>query len=132
MSEFAYDIEVDIDDPIRQKMINILSSLSSQKKITELDDQIASVIQAINNSKVKYNFFEGFAQNPAIFIEKWLSSQSRDLEIILGDDDARERIGIEDKQRSEFYHKDWVHESVFHYLSRQESKRMQELHSKQK
>ncbi|KAG4305727.1 hypothetical protein PORY_000637 [Pneumocystis oryctolagi] len=132
MSDFAYDIEVDVDDPIRQKMINILSSVSSQKKIAELDDQIASIIQAINSSKVKHNFLEGFAQNPAVFIEKWLSSQSRDLEIILGDDDARERIGIEDKQRSEFYHKDWVHESVFHYLSRQESKRMQELHSKQK
>lgn len=132
MSEIAYDIEVDIDDPIRQKMANILASFSSQKKIEELDDQIATIIQAINNSKVKYNFLEGFAQNPAVFIKKWLSSQSRDLEIILGDDDARERIGIEDKQRSEFYHKNWVHESVFHYLSRQESKRMQKLHSKQK
>ncbi|EMR09612.1 hypothetical protein PNEG_02195 [Pneumocystis murina B123] len=132
ISEFAYDIQVDIDDPIREKMINILSSISSHKKIEELDDQIASVIQEINSSKVKHSFFERFAQNPAVFIKKWLSSQSRDLEIILGDNDSRERIGIEDKQRSEFYSKDWVHESVFHYLSRQESKRMQELHSKQR
>lgn len=132
MSEFAYDIQVDVDDPIRQKMINLLSSISSQKKIEDLDDKIATIVQTINNSKVKHSFLERFAQNPAVFIKKWLSSQSRDLEIILGDDDARERIGIQDKQKSEFYCKDWVYESVFHYLSRQENKRMQELHSKQK
>ncbi len=47
-----------------------------------------------------------FAQDPQKFIHTWIASQSRDLEVILGDD-AR-GVRDEDLRRSDFFRLPWV------------------------
>ena len=53
--------------------------------IARLDDELAHIIQAINNSKARHSFFSSMSRDPTTFIKRWVSSQKRDMEIILGD-----------------------------------------------
>jgi SWI/SNF-related matrix-associated actin-dependent regulator of chromatin subfamily D len=55
------------------------------RQVVALDDQLAILIQAINQSKARYSFHSSMAQDPVRFIKKWTSSQKRDLEVILGE-----------------------------------------------
>jgi SWI/SNF-related matrix-associated actin-dependent regulator of chromatin subfamily D len=50
-----------------------------------LDEQIALAVQAMQASKAKHDFFEAMARDPVGFTKRWVSSQRRDLEVILGE-----------------------------------------------
>lgn len=109
----AFDIDIDIDDiSYKQKMGStlLMYSADAQSAITALDDEITAAAQAVRNSKLKLDFLESFAQDPQKFIHKWIASQSRDLEVILGDD-AR-GVRDEDLRRSDFFRLPWVREAV--------------------
>ena len=84
----VYDVQVQVDDPMKRTLQPILNSsdyASMLKDVTALDDQLARLIQGIAASKAKHSFFKTLSENPAIFIRDWLSSQKRDLEIVLGE-----------------------------------------------
>ena len=100
MGQTAYDIEVEVDDPIRERMRNVTQPDSALvKEIVELDDkvgryrggslgrsiighpQIGSLVQGINHCKLKRDFMLAFARDPVGFINQWVASQSRDLEV---------------------------------------------------
>ncbi|CAG8466653.1 10824_t:CDS:10 [Acaulospora colombiana] len=113
-SRYAYDIEVEVDDPNKAKL-SIPTSMANQKEIQSLDDKIAQCVQSINNSKTKRDFLLNFATSPVEFINKWIASQSRDLEVILGES----KVNLEEQRRSEFYKQGWVNEAIFHYTTAQ-------------
>lgn len=54
-------------------------------QVKGLDDQLAVMVQAIAESKAKHSFFESLSKDPANFVRNWLSSQKRDLEVIMGE-----------------------------------------------
>ncbi|KAI7871021.1 SWI/SNF and RSC complex subunit Ssr3 [Spinellus fusiger] len=119
----AYDVDVELDSVIRQKMMNIVSSTQTQKEIMALDDKIVQCVQSINNSKIKRDFLMQFAQHPVEFINKWIASQARDLEVILGET----KVNLEEMRQTDFYKQPWVKEAIFHYLTAKTQQRMQEL-----
>ncbi|KAF7721459.1 SWI/SNF complex component snf12 [Apophysomyces ossiformis] len=119
----AYDVNVELDSVVRQKMMNIVSSTQVQKEIMALDDKIVQCVQSINNSKIKRDFLMQFAQHPIEFINKWIASQARDLEVILGES----KVNLEEMRQADFYKQPWVKEAVFHYLTSKTQQRMQEL-----
>ncbi|PTD08874.1 SWI/SNF and RSC complexes subunit ssr3 [Fusarium culmorum] len=83
-----YDIQVPVEDPLRDSLLPLLNNpqyIAMLKEITGLDDQLARVVQAIAVSKAKHSFFESLSKDPANFIKHWLSSQKRDLEVIMGE-----------------------------------------------
>lgn len=83
-----YDIEVFVDDPLRTTLRSLINNphyASMLKEVTALDDQLARLIQAISVSKAKHSFFTSLSEDPANFVRSWLSSQKRDLEIIMGE-----------------------------------------------
>ncbi|GAB0137207.1 hypothetical protein EsDP_00005483 [Epichloe bromicola] len=83
-----YDVQVLVDDPLRtslQPLVNNTEYAAMLKEITLLDEQLARLIQATAVSKAKHSFFSSLSEDPANFVKNWLSSQKRDLEIILGD-----------------------------------------------
>ena len=43
------------------------------------------LIQAINNSKLKHAFFTSMAKDPVGFTNRWMLSQGRDLEMVIGE-----------------------------------------------
>ncbi|KAI9312572.1 SWI/SNF and RSC complex subunit Ssr3 [Dichotomocladium elegans] len=119
----AYDIDVEIDSPVRQKLANSVSATQLQKEIMSLDERIVQCVQSINNSKIKRDFLLQFSENPVNFINKWIASQARDLEVILGES----KINLEEMRRQDLYKQPWVKEAVFHYLTAKVQQRMQEL-----
>ncbi|KAI8639262.1 hypothetical protein BD408DRAFT_435288 [Parasitella parasitica] len=119
----AYDMDVELDSILRQKMMNVISSSQPQKDAMALDDKIVQCVQSINNSKVKRDFLTQFSMNPIEFINKWIISQARDLEAILGET----KVNLEDVRQTDFYKQPWVKEAVFHYLTSKTQQRMQEL-----
>ncbi len=110
MQETIYDIQVSIDDPLRAQMVNFIRGISSQpppnltstnasssnsqatnnpamtlRRLATLDEHISLYTQALIQSRNKLDFLEGFSREPVTFLRRWLSSQRRDLELILGE-----------------------------------------------
>jgi SWI/SNF-related matrix-associated actin-dependent regulator of chromatin subfamily D len=80
-------------------------------------------IQSMQNSKTKRDFLLRFANDPADFLDRWVASQSRDLEVILGES----HVNLEEQRRADFYNQQWVNEAVFHYMTAKNQKKLQEL-----
>ncbi|KAJ3413579.1 SWI/SNF complex component snf12 [Chytridiales sp. JEL 0842] len=114
VSETAYEVPVEIEDPIKAKVNSILAggNLAMLKEIGTLDEQIARHVEEITNCKMKRDFMLAFAADPANFVQRWTASQARDLEVILGDS----RINVEEARRSSFNDQEWIREAVFLYL----------------
>lgn len=83
-----YDVQVSVEDPLRDTVLPLINNpqyAAMLKDVTGLDDQLARVVQAIAVSKAKHAFFSSLSENPATFVKNWLSSQKRDLEVIMGE-----------------------------------------------
>jgi len=89
LSSHCYDLDVEVDDPtVKTKISSLISSTamssmtgSLPKQIHAHDEQIMQYIQSMNNSKTKRDFLLRFANDPSDFLERWIASQSRDLEV---------------------------------------------------
>jgi SWI/SNF-related matrix-associated actin-dependent regulator of chromatin subfamily D len=120
MSPQVHDITVFVDDPIRSQMQHIIQSpayISVLREIHAIDDQIAVLVQAINHSKAKRDFWKAMAEDPAEFVKRWVSSQKRDLDTLQGE--APGRTVEEDEVRKAVQWKDRVAESVYMLLAKQ-------------
>jgi SWI/SNF-related matrix-associated actin-dependent regulator of chromatin subfamily D len=54
-----------------------------------------------------------FARDPVDFIQRWIESQSRDLEAVLGSGPSEgATVRAEDLRRSDFFRLPWVEEAV--------------------
>ncbi|KZV82169.1 hypothetical protein EXIGLDRAFT_627443 [Exidia glandulosa HHB12029] len=108
----AFDIDIETEDvslKARQSAVVLSMTSESAKGLAALDDEIASTAQAVRNAQQKRDFLLRFAEDPARFVESWLASQSRDLEVILGNDHG---VKDEDLKRSDFFRLPWVEEAV--------------------
>ncbi|KAL4919331.1 hypothetical protein BDW62DRAFT_209808 [Aspergillus aurantiobrunneus] len=97
-----YDIQVAVEDPLRSKMLALTQNpqyTAGMRQITQLDDQVALIIQALTHSRAKHSFFTALSKDPAAFVRRWINSQRRDLETILGE---ATRGGGEDASGPEF------------------------------
>ncbi|KAL8925578.1 MAG: hypothetical protein Q9208_003470 [Pyrenodesmia sp. 3 TL-2023] len=63
----------------------LLPSPSQLEQIRNYDSHLALVIQAIQHSKSKHAFMTEFEKDPVGFLKRWMASQRRDLEVIVGD-----------------------------------------------
>ncbi|XP_062501454.1 SWI/SNF-related matrix-associated actin-dependent regulator of chromatin subfamily D member 1-like [Corticium candelabrum] len=107
----CYDIEVDVDSSIKQNMNSFLLSAASQQEIALLETKIQDIIQAINKSKTKREFFRRFAQSPLGFIHQWLISQNKDLKTM------KDVTGCSEEERQgEYYNMPWAQEAVYRYF----------------
>ena len=127
-----YDIDVEIDHPARDHMKNFIIQTDVNEELQALDKQChdlfkkfwsffyqflsfwkiflsLEIIEQINASRMRHEFFKSYSENPSGFIEKWLDSQSYDLKKI-----TQELTDIPDneKSRSQFYKQPWVEEAV--------------------
>uniref|UniRef100_A0A671SQ69 SWI/SNF-related matrix-associated actin-dependent regulator of chromatin subfamily D member 2-like n=1 Tax=Sinocyclocheilus anshuiensis TaxID=1608454 RepID=A0A671SQ69_9TELE len=118
----CFDIDVEVDDPLKAQMTSFLSSTTSQQEITALEMKIHETIESINHLKTQRDFMLSFSNNPQEFIQDWLKSQSRDLKLMT------DTVGNpEEERRTEFYHSPWVKEAVGRYIFSKVQQRRQEL-----
>ncbi|KAL7747081.1 SWI/SNF and RSC complex subunit Ssr3 [Sorochytrium milnesiophthora] len=110
----SYDVDVEVDDAsMTQRLQACIGNADLHKEIAELDDKITATITALNNHKLKRDFLRLFVDDPVAFINQFVASQSRDLEIMLGD----RRVNREEARRSEFYQQPWVKDAVQRFLA---------------
>uniref|UniRef100_A0A8C1VRF3 SWI/SNF related, matrix associated, actin dependent regulator of chromatin, subfamily d, member 2 n=1 Tax=Cyprinus carpio TaxID=7962 RepID=A0A8C1VRF3_CYPCA len=118
----CFDIDVEVDDPLKAQMTSFLSSTTSQQEITALEMKIHETIESINQLKTQRDFMLSFSNNPQDFIQDWLKSQSRDLKLMT------DTVGNPEQERkTEFYHSPWVKEAVGRYIFSKVQQRRQEL-----
>ncbi|KAK2750935.1 SWI/SNF complex component snf12 [Myotisia sp. PD_48] len=95
-SPTIYDVRVAVEDPLRAKLLAITTSPefpNMLRQVASLDDQVVLVIQALHHSKAKHSFYTAMSKDPANFIKRWVNSQRRDLETVIGETPNEGREG---------------------------------------
>ncbi|KAJ3066025.1 SWI/SNF complex component snf12 [Podochytrium sp. JEL0797] len=116
VSDVAYEVAVEVEDAdVMARIAKVVGGgdPAMLKEISQIDDEITKLVQKVTQCKHKREFMLGFARDPVGFLNQWVSSQTRDLEVVLGDS----RINAEEARRASFYKENWVNEAVFHYLN---------------
>uniref|UniRef100_A0ABM5GM35 SWI/SNF-related matrix-associated actin-dependent regulator of chromatin subfamily D member 3 isoform X2 n=2 Tax=Pogona vitticeps TaxID=103695 RepID=A0ABM5GM35_9SAUR len=118
----CYDIDVEVEDPLKGQMSSFLLSTANQQEITALDNKIHETIESINQLKIQRDFMLSFSKDPKGYIQDLLRSQSRDLKVMT------DVVGNpEEERRAEFYHESWSQEAVSRYFYCKIQQRRQEL-----
>lgn len=55
------------------------------RQLSLYDDHLALVISAIAHSKAKHAFLSEMSRDPVGFVNRWVRSQKRDMEVIVGE-----------------------------------------------
>ncbi|KAF2733469.1 hypothetical protein EJ04DRAFT_495305 [Polyplosphaeria fusca] len=125
-----YDVQVALDDPLQPLVFELLrpkNSVETLQHIHNIDDQLVLLMGAISQSKAKHAFYTSMSKDPVAFLKRWLSSQKRDLEVIIGE---ATRGGGEDASGEEWrrggeesvWAGETARESVALWLARQNTK----------
>uniref|UniRef100_A0A8C8S9K2 SWI/SNF related, matrix associated, actin dependent regulator of chromatin, subfamily d, member 3 n=1 Tax=Pelusios castaneus TaxID=367368 RepID=A0A8C8S9K2_9SAUR len=118
----CYDIDVEVEDPLKGQMSSFLLSTANQQEITALDNKIHETIESINQLKIQRDFMLSFSKDPKGYLQDLLRSQSRDLKVMT------DVVGNpEEERRAEFYHEPWSQEAVSRYFYCKIQQRRQEL-----
>ncbi|XP_057680248.1 SWI/SNF-related matrix-associated actin-dependent regulator of chromatin subfamily D member 3b isoform X2 [Corythoichthys intestinalis] len=118
----CYDIDVEVEDPLKSQMSSFLLSTANQQEIATLDNKIHETIESINQLKIQRDFMLSFSRDPKGYIQDWLKSQSRDLKLMT------DVVGNpEEERRAAFYHEPWSQEAVSRYFYCKIQQRRQEL-----
>ncbi|XP_034718115.1 SWI/SNF-related matrix-associated actin-dependent regulator of chromatin subfamily D member 3b isoform X2 [Etheostoma cragini] len=118
----CYDIDVEVEDPLKGQMSSFLPSTANQQEIASLDNKIHETIESINQLKIQRDFMLSFSRDPKGYIQDWLKSQSRDLKLMT------DVVGNpEEERRAAFYHEPWSQEAVSRYFYCKIQQRRQEL-----
>ncbi|XP_015792740.1 brahma-associated protein of 60 kDa [Tetranychus urticae] len=107
----CYDIDVEVDDPLKVQMNNFIVSTHNQQDILTLDNKIHETVETINQLKTNREFFLSFAKDPQQFIHKWLLSQMRDLKTM-----TDQAGNPEEERHSDFFFQPWTQEAVCRYF----------------
>ncbi|KAH9472285.1 hypothetical protein MJO28_001865 [Puccinia striiformis f. sp. tritici] len=161
-----FDIQFSIEDPAKAHLLSIQNQLEDNssgptssgslvnptKEIIAIDEQIMDTMAKIREVKIRRDFYQKFTLDPIGFIEDWVRSQSKDLEMLFGydkggeassanyalsrkrsrskkqdgegDDDGLNEVDHQ-KRFSKFYHEQWVDDAVKIYQSREFNQQVQ-------
>uniref|UniRef100_A0A672M4P0 SWI/SNF related BAF chromatin remodeling complex subunit D3 n=1 Tax=Sinocyclocheilus grahami TaxID=75366 RepID=A0A672M4P0_SINGR len=118
----CYDIDVEVDDPLKSQMNGFLLSTTNHQEIASLDNKIHETIESINQLKIQRDFMLSFSRDPKGYIQDWICSQNRDLKLMT------DTVGNpEEERRAEFYNQPWSQEAVSRYFYCKIQQRRQEL-----
>lgn len=107
----CYDIEVEVEDPLKAQMQQFAFTQAQHLEIASLDGKILDNVDQVKEMKTRRDFYLGFADAPQEFIRKWLVSQSADLKTMT------ETSGDPEKERrADYYNAPWVQEGVCRYF----------------
>lgn len=114
VGENIYDIEIEMDDPFRRDMSNMLEKWNDdQTELQGLDNQISETLQALNTGLIKHKFLAAMSTQPSKTINQWLDSQASDLRLIMSDRGFNE----EEVRHSSFYTDEVLSQSVHLFLN---------------
>lgn len=97
-----YDVRVAVDDPLRARLAPFVHGTqyaATLRRVADIDKDLGVIVQAIATHKAKHAFLTGMCDDPVGFVRAWLSSQKRDLEVILGEATRAQGEGAGDEWR---------------------------------
>lgn len=97
-----YDIRVPMPNPLLHQLTRFHTSkahIGDLQTIVRTDEELALLVQKIHQANAKRKFYDNLAKDPTSFVKRWISSQQRDLEVILAE---ATRGGGEDATNEEF------------------------------
>ncbi|CAB3402749.1 unnamed protein product [Caenorhabditis bovis] len=121
-SSACYDIDVEVEDPIKLQMQTFAQNQNAVQDIGILDQKIFDLVEQINEMKLRRDFYARFAFAPQMFIQKWLISQSTDLKTLTessGDGEA--------ERHADHYIKPDAEEAVQRYMYQKIQQKRAEL-----
>lgn len=83
-----YDLHIPLPNPLIAQTTRLHTSkthLTTLQTLTRTDDDLALLVQKIHHTNAKRKFYENLAKDPATFVKRWVSSQQRDLEMVLAE-----------------------------------------------
>jgi len=107
----CYDIDVEMDDGIKQQMSGFLQSHANMPDINVLDQKIYDIVEQINEFKVRRDFYSNFSEHPREFVERWLISQSRDLKNM-----TEQSQDFELERHADHFFQPHTQEGVYRYI----------------
>jgi len=125
-----FDIDVHMEDPAKLHMIQVFHSLdtleSKTKEIVAIDEKIALSASQMRPLKHRRDLLAHFAVDPLDFMETWLESQARDLDMLLSGSDRGRSAAVagdwtvksDTLRKSEYFQQDWLDEAVMLYMQR--------------
>lgn len=66
-------------------MVNQPTYGDALREMQDLDRDLATLALAISSSKAKHSFLTSLSDDPVTYLKHWVSSQKRDLEVIMGE-----------------------------------------------
>ncbi|KAI6239553.1 SWI/SNF-related matrix-associated actin-dependent regulator of chromatin subfamily D member 1 [Aphelenchoides fujianensis] len=122
-SSCCYDIDVEMDDPIKQQMSSFIGHCQNMPDVSMLDQRVSVRARgADQRAKSRRDFYTSLAEDPHGFIQKWLVSQSRDLRTI-----NEINTDTEAERRADYYHQPQIEEGVYRYIYGRIQQKRQEL-----
>lgn len=122
-SPTAYDVSIDtINLFAKQKSATLLlaSTSAQHRDLAVLNKKIQKLTSDISNAQLKRDFLKGFVSDPVAFMERWIASQSRDLETILGEP----WLDTSEISRSTLFTGENARNAIAHYLSQTSSTKL--------
>ena len=81
-----YDIRVSCPPSLPEMpYITGPDAIKTMKNIRAKDEEIALLVQKMQVSLVKHKFMKSLSEDSATFMKKWMASQRRDMEVVLGE-----------------------------------------------
>lgn len=91
-------------------------SLPAYEHIKALDREQSRCIQALHRSKARWDFFKAMEKDPVGFTRRWVASQKRDLEVIMGE--TGRSTAVEQEAFAEVWESDVVKEAVRYFMNK--------------
>lgn len=84
----VYDIRVPLPNPLVHQLTRFHTSkahIGNLQTIVKTDDDLALLVQKVHQTNAQRKFYDNLSKDPTSFIKRWISSQQRDLEVILAE-----------------------------------------------
>ena len=82
----VYDVTVtDVIAPLSALYPSTATPINTMQELARLDNEIAMAVQAMQHSTAKHAFLTSMSRDPVSFVKRWMASQRRDMEVILGE-----------------------------------------------
>uniref|UniRef100_A0A7E4UR55 SWIB/MDM2 domain-containing protein n=1 Tax=Panagrellus redivivus TaxID=6233 RepID=A0A7E4UR55_PANRE len=118
----CYDIDVEIEDPLKAPMTHFLQNMTNVNDIQHLDNKLYDLAEQVSEWKLRVDYYRRMADDPQGFVQKWLKSQENDLKVITG-----KNAETESERHVERYLQPQMQEGVFRYLYNKVQQRRKEL-----
>ncbi|CAJ0582787.1 unnamed protein product, partial [Mesorhabditis spiculigera] len=115
----CYDIEVEVDDHLKQHFLTFMQLQSNNHDIYQLDQRIYDLVDQANELQKRRDFFKDFSENPNRFISRWIEAQTNELKRV-----SEQHGEIEEEKKAETYLQPNIPEAVHrHYYAKIQQRR---------